>query len=139
MLRREVWAYWYPTSQSGSRVDPDIKELRKPWAGPIVRENIIYSGHLLLMTSLFEMLFDDGEFVVKGSLGHSWDPFFWGFGAERFEYDNRSLQVAIVDEMERNGWVGVYCEPNHVFVVCNQFPMSLGFRGYLLWIWTAAD
>lgn len=28
----------------------------------------MYSGHLLLMTSLFEILFDDGEFVEKGSL-----------------------------------------------------------------------
>lgn len=27
-------------------------------------------------------------------------------------------------EMERNGWVGVCCEPNLVFVACNQFPVS---------------
>ncbi|MCJ1237820.1 hypothetical protein MMC14_005807 [Varicellaria rhodocarpa] len=25
--------------------------------------------------------------------------------------------------MERNGWMGVCCEPNMVFVVCNQFPL----------------
>ncbi|KAL4982693.1 hypothetical protein BDW68DRAFT_182310 [Aspergillus falconensis] len=25
--------------------------------------------------------------------------------------------------MERNGWVGVCCEPNLVFVACNQFPI----------------
>jgi hypothetical protein len=30
MLRREVWGYWYLTSQSGVRLDPDPKELRKP-------------------------------------------------------------------------------------------------------------
>lgn len=41
MLRRDVWGYWYLTSQSGILVNPDIKELRKPWADPIVRENIM--------------------------------------------------------------------------------------------------
>jgi hypothetical protein len=46
MLRREVWAYWYLTSQSGILVDPDLKEMRKPWADPVKKENIMYSGHL---------------------------------------------------------------------------------------------
>jgi hypothetical protein len=45
-------------------------------------------------------------------------------GPEEFRYDNRSLQQAILKEMERNEWVGVCCEPNLVFVVCNQFPVS---------------
>lgn len=26
--------------------------------------------------------------------------------------------------MQENNWVGVCCEPNAVFVVCNQFPVS---------------
>lgn len=43
MMRREVWAYWYLTSQSGKIVDPDIKELRQPWADPVRRENIMVS------------------------------------------------------------------------------------------------
>jgi hypothetical protein len=43
MLRRDVWGYWYLTSQSGRLVDPDIKELRKPWADPVVKENIMVS------------------------------------------------------------------------------------------------
>jgi hypothetical protein len=41
MLRREVWGYWYLTSQSGIKVNPSIKELRKPWADPIILENIM--------------------------------------------------------------------------------------------------
>ncbi|KAH0038758.1 hypothetical protein KCU78_g1428, partial [Aureobasidium melanogenum] len=49
MLRREVWGYWFTTSLGGVTTDPSLKELRKPWADPIVRENIMYSGHLLLM------------------------------------------------------------------------------------------
>ncbi|KAF2099441.1 hypothetical protein NA57DRAFT_65513 [Rhizodiscina lignyota] len=123
MLRREVWGYWYLTSQSGIRVDPDLKELRKPWADPVVTENIMYSGHLLLMTSLYAWLFDSDEFEKPGSIVFNWDPIFWGFGPEAFKYDNRSLQRAILNEMERSGWAGVCCEPNLVFVVCNQFPL----------------
>jgi hypothetical protein len=41
MLRRDVWGYWYLTSQSGKMVDPDLKELRKPWADPNKKENIM--------------------------------------------------------------------------------------------------
>lgn len=41
MLRREVWGYWYLTSQSGKFVDPDIVELRKPWSDPNKKENIM--------------------------------------------------------------------------------------------------
>lgn len=44
-LRCEVWGHWYLTLQSGVRVDLDLKELRKPWADLVVRENVMYSGH----------------------------------------------------------------------------------------------
>ncbi|KAE8372852.1 hypothetical protein BDV26DRAFT_82392 [Aspergillus bertholletiae] len=123
MLHPEVWAYWYLTSQSGVRLDPALTELRKPWADPIIRENIMYSGHLLLMTSLYAMLFDDDEFEQPGSLSFDWDPLLWGMGPQRFEYDNGMLQQVILTEMEKTGWVGVCCEPNWVFIVCNQFPI----------------
>lgn len=43
MLRREVWGYWYLTSQGGKIVDPDLVELRKPWADPNKQENIMVS------------------------------------------------------------------------------------------------
>ncbi|KAJ4185341.1 hypothetical protein NW759_016986 [Fusarium solani] len=123
MLHPQVWHYWYLTSQSGAFTDPGRTELRKPWADPIIKENIMYSGHLLLMTSLYAMLFDDDEFEKPGSLSFTWTPLFWGLGPETFHYDNRSLQRVILRQMEENGWVGVCCEPNNVFVVCNQFPL----------------
>jgi hypothetical protein len=44
MLRREVWGYWYLTSQSGVKLDPDLKELRKPWADPVCKENIMVNS-----------------------------------------------------------------------------------------------
>lgn len=43
MLQREVWGYWYLTSQSGIEIDPDLKSLRKPWADPVCKENIMVS------------------------------------------------------------------------------------------------
>jgi len=128
MLRREVWGYWFTTSHGGKLLDPDLKELRKPWADPVIKENIMYSGHLVLMTSLYAMLFDDDEFEKEGSLTFSWNPLFWGMGREDFVYDNRSLQDVIFKQMEENDWVGVCCEPNAVFVVCNQFPVSSSSR-----------
>jgi hypothetical protein len=125
MLDRQVWGYWFSTSLGGVACDPSLTELRKPWADPIARENIMYSGHLLLMTSLYSMLFDDDEFERQGSLVFHWNPLFYGLGPETFHYTNQSLQEAILREMERNGWVGVCCEPNAVFVVCNQFPVII--------------
>ncbi|OBT64963.1 hypothetical protein VE03_05645 [Pseudogymnoascus sp. 23342-1-I1] len=123
MLRREVWGYWYLTSQSGKFVDPDITELRKPWADPVKTENIMYSGHLLLMISLFAMLFDDDTFEKEDALVFDWNPVFFGMGPESFVYSQGTLQAAIMKEMEKTGWKGVCCEPNCVFVVCNQFPV----------------
>lgn len=123
MLRRDVWGYWYLTSQSGVFVDPDITELRRPWPDPVCRENIMYSGHLLLMVSLHAMLYDSDAYDAPGALTFQWNPMFFGLGPETFRYDRASLQLAIMEEMERSGWMGVCCEPNVVFVICNQFPL----------------
>ncbi|KAL7928422.1 hypothetical protein V8C35DRAFT_332989 [Trichoderma chlorosporum] len=108
----------------GTLVDPDLKELRKPWADPICRENIMYSGHLLLMTALYAMLFDDDKYEQPDSLVFNWNPVYWGFGPERYSYNRATLQEAIIKEMEKNGWIGVCCEPNMVFLACNQFPLT---------------
>ena len=124
MLLPEVWAYWYNSSQSGNILDPGRTEARKPWPDPVCRENIMYSGHLLLMTTLYAMLFDDDEFEKPGSISFTWAPMFWGFGPETFQYNTGTLQDIIFAEMEQNKWVGVCCEPNVVFIVCNQYPVS---------------
>ena len=41
MLHPDVWSYWYLTSQSGKRLDRDLVELRKPWADPVCKENVM--------------------------------------------------------------------------------------------------
>ncbi|KAJ7146380.1 hypothetical protein C8R44DRAFT_13492 [Mycena epipterygia] len=123
MMNREVWSYWYLTSQSGRKVDVDIQTLRTPWADPVCRENIMFSGHLLLMVSLHAMLFDDDKYDAPDALVFHWNPIFWGMGPEKFSYTRSTLQEAVLKEMERENWMGVCCEPNCVFVVCNQFPI----------------
>ena len=83
-----------------------------------------YSGHLLLMTSLYSMLFNDHEFDEMGSIAFDWNPLFWGMGQEIFTYSKSTLQEAVLAEMERENWMGACCEPNMVFIICNQFPVS---------------
>lgn len=127
MLRREVWSYWRETSRSGPRLDPGLKVLREGWTDPVKQENIMYSGHLHAMVGMYATLFDDDRFDAKGSLTFRYDPIFYGFGPEVYEYDHATLNQVIYDQMVASGWHGVPCEPNNVFIVCNQFPI-LGFR-----------
>ncbi|WAO86981.1 Ldi domain-containing protein [Fusarium falciforme] len=117
MLLRDVWGYWYLTSHSGTLVDPDLTELRKPWADPVAKENIMYSGHLLHMVSLYTMLFDDDKYNEYDALEFNWMPIFWGMGPEKFIYNRTSLQQAILKGMEGENWLGVCCEPNSIFVM----------------------
>jgi hypothetical protein len=77
-----------------------------------------------MMTSMYAMLFNDDKFEAEDSLVFNWNPVYWGFGPEKFSYTRSTLQDAIIAESERNGWIGVCCEPNMVFIACNQFPVS---------------
>lgn len=76
------------------------------------------------------MLFADDEFDREGSIVFDWNPMFWGMGPEKFTYTRLSLQDAIIKEMERENWLGVCCEPNLIFVICNQFPVRTSSRRY---------
>lgn len=127
MLRREVWSYWRETSRSGPRLDPDLKTLREGWTDPVRRENIMYSGHLHAMVGMYATLFNDDKYDAPGSLTFRYDPIFYGMGPETYPYDHASLTRVIRDQMVESGWLGVPCEPNNVFIVCNQYPI-LGFR-----------
>lgn len=79
------------------------------------------------MVSLYSMLLNDDSYDAPDALVFKWDPIFWGMGPETFKYSRSSLQQAILDEMERENWLGVCCEPNNIFVACNQFPVSISF------------
>jgi hypothetical protein len=126
MRRREVWGYWWEASHSGPRIDPGLTALRTPWHDPVARENIMYSGHLHAMAGLFAVLFNDDRYEQPGGLTIRHEPLYVGT-SQCYAYDFWSLNDTLYWQMVENGWLGVACEPNCIFLVCNQFPM-LGFR-----------
>lgn len=44
-----------------------------------------------------------------------------GAGRQSWKYSIPTLKQTILTDMEKNQWVGVCCEPNTVFIVCNMF------------------
>ena len=129
MMRWEVWGYWELTSRGSKVMDPELTKLGDGWIDPVMRQNVMYSGHQLMMVSLYEMLDRDGRYDAEGSLTFQFRPVLRGLGPEDFPYDHGKLAGSIFTEFERNKFMGCECEPNSIFVYCNQFPM-LGFLHY---------
>ncbi|MCZ8153596.1 MAG: hypothetical protein O9292_14550 [Rhodobacteraceae bacterium] len=129
MMRWEVWGYWELTSRGSKVMDPDMNGLGEGWIDPVMRQNVMYSGHLLMMVGLYDMFYRDGRFDAPGSLTFQFRPVFRGMGPEDFPYDHGKLARTIFAEFERNDFMGCECEPNGIFVYCNQFPI-LGFMHY---------
>lgn len=129
MMRWEVWGYWELTSRGSKVMDPDMNGLGEGWIDPVMRQNVMYSGHLLMMVGLYDMFYRDGRFDAPGSLTFQFRPVFRGMGREDFPYDHGKLARTILAEFERNDFMGCECEPNGIFVYCNQFPI-LGFMHY---------
>ncbi|WP_370935106.1 hypothetical protein [Amycolatopsis sp. cg13] len=123
----EVWAYWRETSRGSIRNNPDITELREGWRDPVFKENIMYSGRFFAILGMHSMLFDSDQYDRDGALSFRWDPLFQGLGPEVYEYSLSSLADNLYWQMAEQGWYGIVCEPNCLFLVCNQFPI-LGFR-----------
>lgn len=129
MLRWDVWAYWELTSRGSKLFDPELEKLGEGWVDPVIKQNVMYSGHLLMMVSLYEMLYRDGTYDAEGSLVFKFRPTFRGMGPVDYSYNHQKLLKAIHDEFARNDFLGCECEPNGIFVYCNQFPL-LGFKHY---------
>jgi len=127
MLQPGVWVYWHYVSQGGA---PNGNEhlygkLPARW-DPVEKDNIMYSAYLMLLTRLYHYLFDDDRYTRAGALTMSINPFTFGENMV-FEYDEESLSETIYWQMVQNGYLGVACEPNCIFQICNQ-PSILAFR-----------
>tara|TARA_R110002096_G_scaffold17317_2_gene60109 strand:+ start:1737 stop:3317 length:1581 start_codon:yes stop_codon:yes gene_type:complete len=127
LLLPGVWVYWQYVSQAGA---PNGNahlwgKLPGQW-DPVKKDNIMYSAYLMLLTRLYHYLFDDDRYTAKGALTMSINPFTFGENMV-FEYDEESLSETIYWQMVENGYLGVACEPNCIFQVCNQ-PSILAFR-----------
>jgi hypothetical protein len=129
MLRIDVWGYWELASKGSHVTDPDLAELGGGWDDPAARMNVMYSGHLLMMVGLYEMLYRDHRYDEEGSLTFKHRPPFHGLGPQDFHYDHKRLVEVVHAEFERNGFLGCECEPNAIFVH-NNLPALLGFVLY---------
>ena len=64
---------------------------------------------------------------VKARSRFKFWSYFWGGQEKHFAYDENSLNDHIYWQMVQSGFLGVACEPNCIFQICNQ-PAILGFR-----------
>lgn len=127
MLLPEVWMYWARVSRGGSVFNMHLSDkLGEEW-DPVRRDNIMYSAYVQSMALLYHYLFDDDRYAAPGALTFKYWSFFWGGKERRFEYDQNSLNEIVYWQMVESGYLGVACEPNCVFQICNQ-PAILGFR-----------
>ncbi|KAL2674257.1 hypothetical protein Neosp_012708 [[Neocosmospora] mangrovei] len=124
MCYTDVWFYWRDASRGGGIANTPKK---KGETDPVAAENIMYSAYLQSMTALYNTLFNDNSYTKPGSLTLEHDPFFWGDGRFKFEYDQKSINDIVYWQMVENGYIGVACEPGCIFQNCNQPPI-IGFR-----------
>lgn len=125
MLLPEVWMYWRDTSTGQAIFNAHIP-MESEW-DPVRRDNIMYSAYVQVMTLLYAYLFEDDRYEQPGSISFQHWSFSWGGEGQRFDYDQNSLNELIYWKMVESGYIGVACEPNCVFQICNQLPL-LGFR-----------
>jgi hypothetical protein len=126
MLSPDVWLYWHYVSTGNGPLNQSLGELPAQW-NPVETDNIMYSAYVQSTVLLYHYLFRDRKYAEPGALTFSIDPLFWAMGGKHFAYDENSLNDRLYWSMVERGYLGVACEPNCIFQVCNQPPI-LGFR-----------
>lgn len=127
MLLPEVWMYWRDVSRGGSIFNAHLSSGYVEQWDPVIRDNIMYSAYLQSMALMYHYLFDDDRYAQPGALTLRFWSYFWGGEEKRFVYDEKSLNAHLYWQMVESGYLGVACEPNCTFQICNQ-PAILGFR-----------
>lgn len=132
MLQKPVWEFWEEVSQiehsmgmmvAGGKAEKTLPMKRDP----VGEKNIMYSGHVIHMATLYEMLYNDKRWARPGALEFRWDE------NEVYTYDLAQLIDIIHKEMMTTRLEGgmdmgaMECEPNLVFPECNQHP-TLAFK-----------
>lgn len=123
MVRNDVWSLW------GAIIEhPLFKKYLEPgkdFRDPVADMNIMYSGHILQMIGLYEVLYrdhryDDPKAITFSMAGES--PF-------THHYSHKDLAELIHRQFVENSFNGIECEPNLVFAECNQHPV-MGLINY---------
>ena len=129
MIQKPAWEFWEKTSKGGKAWDPDWDGTEKGWRDPVRKQNIMYSGHIVHMATLYESLYRDTRWSQPGAITFEWNS------DERYVYDLPSLMKIIytetlqTDKHSGQPMGGVACEPNVIFPECNQHP-TLAFMLY---------
>ena len=129
MIFRDVWDYWERMSKSHDYLEEDGSHPAKAfsdrfgWIDPIVRKNVMYSGHLLQMVSLYEALFDDRRYDRSDSLVFHAAPLGYGEPVATFAYDHQRLAEVLYEQFVEDGYRGIDCERGAVYIDCNQHPV----------------
>ncbi|KQX23404.1 MULTISPECIES: linalool dehydratase/isomerase domain-containing protein [unclassified Sphingomonas] len=126
MLSPDVWSYWHYVSTGNGPINRAQGELPAQW-NPVGNDNIMYSAYIQSMALMYHYIFRDDRYARQGALTFAVKAMFWGDGSLRFPYDERSLSEHLYWGMVERGFLGIACEPNCVFQICNQPPI-LGFR-----------
>jgi hypothetical protein len=127
LLLPEVWMYWRDVSRGGSIFNAHLSDrYREEW-DPVRRDNIMYSAYVQACALLFHYLFRDDRYARRGAITFRHWSYFWGGEAREFAYDENTLNEHVYWLMAESGFLGVACEPNCIFQICNQ-PAILGFR-----------
>lgn len=115
MTDRIVWQYWVLENRLGMlRGNPD----------PIdSTANIMFSGYLLLMLSMYRQATGDDRFDQPGALRFRWDE------TTEFRYSHSEIAEKVAENFRRSR-LGLWaCEPGWVFPYCNTVAL-LGLRMY---------
>lgn len=126
MLSPDCWLYWHYVSTGNGPFNASLGERPAQW-DPVAEDNIMYSAYVQSMALLYHYLFRDAKYAQDGALTFSINPLFWGAGGKHFVYDEKQLNDHLYWAMVERGFLGIACEPNCVFQICNQPPI-LGFR-----------
>lgn len=140
MIYKDVWDYWAHTSkfdltdrtQTEYGLETMVNHTEDDWYGwidPNIKKNIMYSGHLLQMVGLHEMLFDDHRYDEPGSLTFRFAPVEYGQPPIEMKYDHDRLTKVIYEQFVEDRFRGIECERNAVYAECNQHPI-LGLMHY---------
>lgn len=127
LLLPDVWMYWRDVSRGGSVFNAHLAAGYEEQWNPVGQDNIMYSAYVQSCAAMHDYLFGEDHYAKAGSLTFRHWSFFWGGPERRFEYDRDSLTQHLYWQMVRSGYVGIACEPNCVFQICNQ-PAIIGFR-----------
>ncbi|MFH1539819.1 MAG: hypothetical protein ABIH66_12770 [bacterium] len=104
MIEKRVWdfikVYW--------KDEPTFPD-------PVVWENIMYSGHLMQLIALYESITGDMKYSTEG-----WD-FVWD-DKTVIHYTAEKLMQVVYDQVDQDERGGVPCEPDSIFVICNDHP-----------------